>query len=194
MKHRFQSPLVNALLGALTDITLPIPAVEIMPNGFGKGHQRRHFRHKRIPEKHYLYRMAAAVLEIYGNSKEEAPYPLQSFDATGETLDASKNRYALRFAPRQLPPVNAFWSLTMYKLPCLLVTNPLNSHLTNSPMLPIMKRDADGGLTIYVQNEPPGTDKESNWLPASAGPFMAVLRLYWPKAEATNGKNGNILS
>ena len=55
-------------------------------------------------------------------------------------------------------------------------------------MLPDLKRDADGGLTLYVQHESPGKDKESNWLPASSGPFMAVLRLYWPKDEATNGR------
>lgn len=137
----------------------------------------------------YLYRMAAAVLGIYGNSKAEAMYPVYSLDAAGEKLDASKHRYALRFAPGQLPPVNAFWSLTMYELPSsLLVANPLNRYLINSPMLPDLKRDADGGLTLYIQRESPGKDKESNWLPAPSGPFMAVLRLYWPKDEATNGK------
>lgn len=137
----------------------------------------------------YLYRMAAAVLGIYGNSKAEAMYPIYSLDAAGEKLDASKNRYALRFLPGQLPPVNAFWSLTMYEMPSsLLVANPLNRYLINSPMLPDLKRDADGGLTLYVQHESPGADKESNWLPAPSGPFMAVLRLYWPKNEAINGK------
>ncbi len=137
----------------------------------------------------YLYRMAAAVLGIYGNSKAEAMYPIYSLDGAGEKLDASKNRYALRFAPGQLPPVNAFWSLTMYEMPSsLLVANPFNRYLINSPMLPDLKRDADGGLTLYVQHESPGKDRESNWLPAPSGPFMAVLRLYWPKDEATNGK------
>ncbi len=66
--------------------------------------------------------------------------------------------------------------------------NPLNRYLINSPMLPDFKRDADGGLTLYVQRESPGKDKESNWLPAPSSPFMAVLRLYWPKDEATNGQ------
>ncbi len=137
----------------------------------------------------YLYRMAAAVLGIYGNSKAEAMYPIYSLDAAGEILDASKYRYALRFAPGQLPPANAFWSLTMYEMPSsLLVANPLNRYLINSPMLPDLKRDADGGLTLYIQHESPGKDTESNWLPAPSGPFMAVLRLYWPKDEATRGK------
>ncbi len=137
----------------------------------------------------YLYRMAAAVLGIYGNSKLEAIYPIYSMDALGEKLDASKNRYALRFAPGQLPPVNAFWSLTMYEMPSSqLVANPLNRYLINSPMLPDLKHDADGGLTLYIQHESPGNDKESNWLPAPSGPFMAALRLYWPRDEALNGK------
>lgn len=137
----------------------------------------------------YLYRMAAAVLGIYGNSKAEAMYPIYSLDGAGENLDASKNRYALRFAAGQLPPVNAFWSLTMYEMPSsLLVANPLSRYLINSPMLPDLKRDADGGLTLYVQHESPGKGQESNWLPAPGGPFMAVLRLYWPKDEAANGK------
>ncbi len=137
----------------------------------------------------YLYRKAAAVLGIYGNSRPEAMYPVYSLDAPGEKLDASTNRYVLRFAPGQLPPVHAFWSLTMYEMPSsLLVANPLNRYLINSPMLPDLKRDADGGLTLYVQHESPGKDRESNWLPAPNGPFMAVLRLYWPKDAALNGK------
>lgn len=137
----------------------------------------------------YLYRMAAAVLGIFGNSKEEAMYPMYFVDENGQVLDASKNHYRLRFASGQLPPVNAFWSLTMYELPSSLLTpNPLNRYLINSPMLPNLKQDADGGLTLYVQNQSPGNDKESNWLPAPNGPFFAVLRLYWPKREILNGE------
>jgi len=104
-------------------------------------------------------------------------------------LDAANNRYTLHFAPGQFPPVNAFWSVTMYNLPqSLLVANPINRYLINSPMLPNLKRDADGGLTIYIQNEPPGADKEANWLPAPKGPFWIPMRLYWPKEEALDGK------
>lgn len=137
----------------------------------------------------YMVRMASAVLGIYGNSKEEALYPAYFVDSTGGKPDASKNRYTLRFAPGQLPPVNAFWSLTMYELPAsLLSANPLNRYLINSPMLPGLKKDADGGITLYVQHESPGKDKESNWLPAPAGPFFAVMRLYWPKPAALDGR------
>jgi hypothetical protein len=135
----------------------------------------------------YLYRMGTAVLGIYGNSKEEAMYPLYGVDAEGQKLDGA-NRYTMHFAPGQLPPVNAFWSLTMYELPAsLLVANPLNRYLLNSPMLPQFVKDADGGLTLYVQNESPGADKEPNWLPAPKGPFLVFMRLYWPKQEALNG-------
>ena len=136
----------------------------------------------------YLYRMAAAVLGIYGNSKQEAMYPIYAVDADGKKLDGS-HRYRVRFAPGQLPPVHAFWSLTMYELPSsLLVANPLNRYLLNSPMLPQFKKDADGGLTLLFQNESPGKDKEANWLPAPNGPFFIAMRLYWPKAEAVEGK------
>ncbi|MGL4558597.1 MAG: DUF1254 domain-containing protein, partial [Afipia sp.] len=136
----------------------------------------------------YMDRMGAAVLGIYGNAKQEAMYPAYFVDATKQKLDGA-NRYALRFAPGQLPPVNAFWSLTLYELPAsLLYANKLNRYLINSPMLPNLKRDADGGITLYVQNESPGADKEANWLPAPKGPFFAVMRLYWPKPDALNGK------
>ena len=137
----------------------------------------------------YLYRMAAAILGIYGNSKAEAMYPLYTVDAAGEKLDATKHRYTLRFEPGKFPPVNAFWSVTMYDVPAsLLVANPINRYLINSPMLPQLKKDADGGITLHIQNESPGQDKEANWLPAPKGPFWMAMRLYWPKEEAMSGK------
>jgi hypothetical protein len=136
----------------------------------------------------YGYRMAAAVLGIYGNSKQEAMYPMYLVDAAKQKMSGA-NRYTLRFAPGQLPPVHAFWSLTMYEMPqSLLVANPMKRYLINSPMLPELKRDADGGLTLLIQNESPGKDKESNWLPAPKGPFVMAMRLYWPKEEAVEGK------
>jgi hypothetical protein len=135
----------------------------------------------------YLDRMSGAVLGIYGNSKDEAIYPLYFVDEAKKPLNGS-NQYALRFAPNQLPPVNAFWSLTLYELPSsLLSANPLNRYLINSPMLPELKQDADGGITLYVQHDSPGKERESNWLPAPQGPFLVVLRLYWPKQAALNG-------
>ncbi len=134
----------------------------------------------------YLYRMGAAVLGIYGNSREDAIYPI--YNGTAKERLNGANKYTLRFAPGQLPPVNSFWSLTMYRMPeSLLVANPIDRYLLNSPMMPQFARDADGGLTLLIQNESPGKDKEANWLPAPQGPFRMFLRLYWPKAEALNG-------
>jgi hypothetical protein len=136
----------------------------------------------------YLYRMAGAVLGILGNSRAEAIYPVYMVDSEGRKLDGS-HRYTIRFAPGELPPVNSFWSLTMYEMPTsLLVDNPIGRYLLNSSMEPQFKRNADGGVTLLIQHESPGKDLEANWLPAPAGPFAMAMRLYWPKAEALNGK------
>jgi hypothetical protein len=136
----------------------------------------------------YLFRMGAAVLDIFGNSKLEAMYPMYGVDSDGQKLNGA-NRYNLRFAAGQLPPANAFWSLTMYEMPAsLLVANSINRYLLNSPMLPQFKKDADGGLTLFIQNESPGKDEEANWLPAPKGPFSMAMRLYWPKDEALEAK------
>lgn len=135
----------------------------------------------------YGYRMLGAVLGIYGNSAEEALYPVYRIDADGAPLDGSK-RYTLRFAPGQEPPVHAFWSLTMYQLPSsLLVPNPLNRYLLNSSMAGQFRRDADGGVTLRIQHESPGKGWEANWLPAPRGPFTLILRLYLPKPAALEG-------
>ncbi len=136
----------------------------------------------------YLYRMAAAVLGIYGNSEQEAIYPFYAIDSDGNKLDASTNKYTLHFAEGELPPVNAFWSLTMYKMPeSLLIQNPIDRYLLNSPMIPSFVKDKDGGITLYLQSDSPGKAKEANWLPAPKGPFVTIMRLYWPKEAALDG-------
>jgi hypothetical protein len=136
----------------------------------------------------YLARMSAAALGIYGNSKAEALYPVYFVDEAKRAL-SGESGYELRFAPGQLPPVNAFWSLTLYELPSsLLSANRLNRYLINSPMLPSLRRDPDGGVTLYIQHVSPGPDKEANWLPAPSGPFYMAMRLYWPKPEARDGR------
>ncbi|RYJ42784.1 DUF1254 domain-containing protein [Flavobacterium beibuense] len=135
----------------------------------------------------YLFRMMAAALGIYGNTKEEAMYPAYYIDSKGDKLDG-KYRYTIRFSPHELPPVNSFWSLTMYEQPSsLLVENSLNRYLLNSTMMSQFKKDPDGGLTLIIQNQSPGKEKESNWLPAPKGPFSMIMRLYWPKEKALNG-------
>ena len=130
-------------------------------------------------------RAAAAKAGIYGNDAVEAMYPMAKTLADGTPLDASQHNYTLTFAAGQFPPVNAFWSVTMYDGKTqFLVKNPIDRYLINSPMLPQMKTNADGSLTIYIQKDSPGKDKESNWLPAPNGPVYLVMRLYWPKTEA----------
>jgi hypothetical protein len=132
----------------------------------------------------WLKRAALAKAGIYANDSAEAMYPMTRKDMHGETLDGSKHNYTLTFADGHFPPVNAFWSVTMYDGKSqLLIENPINRYLINSPMLPGMKKNADGSVTIYIQQHSPGADEESNWLPAPNGPIYLVMRLYWPKTE-----------
>ena len=133
----------------------------------------------------WLRRAAAAKAGIYGNDAVEATYPLTKTLANGEELDGSKHDYTLTFPKGQLPPVNAFWSVTMYDGKTqFLIENPINRYLINSPMLPAMTENPDGSVTLYIQHKTPGKDKEANWLPAPDGPIYLVMRLYWPKTEA----------
>ena len=137
----------------------------------------------------WTLRAGVAMAGIYANDPAEAVYPVLSTDSEGNKPDCSKKRYTLTFPKGQLPPVNAFWSVTMYDAKTqLLVENPINRYLINSPMLPDLKKNTDGALTIYIQKESPGKEKEANWLPAPDGPIYLVMRLYWPKEEALNGK------
>ncbi len=133
----------------------------------------------------WVMRAGAAKGGLYGNDAVEAMYPYTRTDATGEPLDGGRHKYTITFAPGQLPPVNAFWSVTMYDGKSqFLVKNPINRYLINSPMLAAMKKDPDGSLTLYIQKDSPGADKEANWLPAPDDKIYLVMRLYWPKPEA----------
>jgi hypothetical protein len=119
--------------------------------------------------------------------KQEAMYPIYWTDSSGHKLEGTR-RTTLHFAPGLYSPVKAFWSLAMYGLTqSLLVANPLNRSLINSPMLPELKKDADCGLTLYIQNESPGKELESNRFPAPKGPFSMHLHMYWPKEAALDG-------
>jgi hypothetical protein len=140
-------------------------------------------------ENNYLFRMGAAKVGLYGNSREEALYPLYFSDSDGRPLDASENRYRMRFEKDGLPPVRAFWSVTMYEgRTQLLVDNPVDRYLINSAMLESLDRAPDGSITLYIQKDSPGKRKESNWLPAPEGPFYLVLRLYLPGPEILDGE------
>jgi hypothetical protein len=132
----------------------------------------------------WLLRAAAAKAGIDGNDAAEAMYPMTKALPDGTPLDGSKHAYTLTFAAGQYPPVNAFWSVTMYDGETqLLIQNPIDRYLINSPMLPGMKKNPDGSLTIWIQKASPGKGKESNWLPAPDGPIYLVMRLYWPKTD-----------
>jgi hypothetical protein len=133
----------------------------------------------------WLKRAAGAQAGIYGNESIEAAYPIVKTLADGSPLDGSKSNYTITFPADGFPPVNAFWSVTMYDgRTQLLIKNPINRYLINSPMLPDMKKNADGSLTIYIQKDSPGAEKESSWLPAPDGPIYLAMRLYWPRKES----------
>jgi hypothetical protein len=137
---------------------------------------------------HYLIRAAAAHLGLYGNSGHEAIYPTYLADAGGRPYDASSNRYTLAFEAGKLPPVKAFWSLTMYEgRTQLFVPNPLDRYLLNSTMMDQFTTEADGSLVLHIARQSPGGDLDGNWLPAPDGPFYLVLRLYGPEPEALSG-------
>ncbi len=174
----------TAIEGGMADAWAELDALKKNDIDTGKVGSAQFFGTRQDLKGNYLYRMAGAVFGIYGNTAAEALYPSFTNDSTGAPLTGANN-YTFRFAKGQLPPVNAFWSLTVYELPqSMLVANPINRYLINSPMLPSLVPDSDGGYTFYVQNSSPGLDREANWLPTPKGPFSLVLRLYWPKPDA----------
>jgi hypothetical protein len=132
----------------------------------------------------YLLRAAAAQYAIYGNDLHEAFYPSTESDANGNPLDAAKHDYALTFSKAQLPPVNAFWSVTMYDMPAqLLVANEANRYSVGN-RTPGLVYGSDGSLTIPISAKKPSGPNAPNWLPAPNGPFTLTTRLYMPKPEA----------
>ncbi|MGB5812053.1 MAG: DUF1254 domain-containing protein [Polyangiales bacterium] len=130
-----------------------------------------------------MVRAAAAMLGLYGNDAEEAYYPISNADASGHAFNGATDRYVMRFEASELPAVNAFWSMTMYGLPDqLMVANPIDRYSIGDRSK--LTWGEDGSLTIYIQHESPGSTKESNWLPAPAGPFSLQFRMYLPKSAA----------
>lgn len=133
----------------------------------------------------YVYRAAWTYFGVGGNLLEDAFYPLAQTDADNNPLDGA-NKYTLTFTKDQIPPANAFWSLTMYDFDAYLVPNKLNRYSLGDRSN--MKFGKDSSLTIYLQNTSPGKDKESNWLPApQSGKFKVALRLYVPKQSVVDG-------
>jgi hypothetical protein len=126
----------------------------------------------------YLNRALITAIGLGANRPEDAVYPTTEADAQGQPYSGA-NRYVMRFAKGQLPPAEAFWSLTMYDADYFFVDNPLDRYTLSSRNE--LKANADGSVDLYLQHESPGPDKESNWLPAPAGRFIPMLRLYWPR-------------
>src|ERR1700726_1773559 len=134
---------------------------------------------------YYLKRAMVAQLGLGANLPEDAIYPLNLADENGAPLDGV-NKYMIHFDKGATPPVNAFWSLTLYDSEGFQVANSLNRFAVSSWMP--FKYNPDGSLDLYFQNESPGTDREVNWLPAPKGPFNLTMRLYSPKSEALTGR------
>lgn len=124
---------------------------------------------------------------ISANYPEEARYFGRSNNEEGAPLDARKNAYKLTFTTGELPPVDAFWSLTMYGLDASLVDNSIDRYSIGDRSLNL-KYNANGSLTLYLQKDSPGKGKEANWLPAPDGQFTVTLRAYRPRDEITRGK------
>jgi hypothetical protein len=134
------------------------------------------------------YYLKRALITQYGlgaNLPEDAIYPANLADDTGKPLDGA-NKYTIHFDKAAMPPVDAFWSITLYDEEGFQVANSLNRFAVSNWMP--FKFNADGSLDLYFQNESPGADSEANWLPAPKGPFNLTMRLYAPKSDALTGK------
>jgi len=134
----------------------------------------------------YLSRTATARSNMYDNAPEETRYIYTDVDKAGQRLHGSK-RYSVTFAAGQTPPVNGFWSLTVYNKEHLFEPNALNRFSLGTKSKDL-KKNADGSLTLYFQNQSPGKDKESNWVPTPVDAFSLYIRAYWPKAEILQGR------
>jgi len=132
----------------------------------------------------YLKRAMIALVGLGANQAEDAVYPLNVADADGKPLNGDNN-YVLHFEANAMPPVDAFWSVTMYDAGGFQAANVLNRFAISSWMP--LKKNADGSLDLYIQNSTPGADKESNWLPAPKGQLGVTMRLYGPQMEVLNG-------
>jgi hypothetical protein len=128
----------------------------------------------------YLSRAVGALLGIFGNAQEEYLGVGWQADANGNGFNGA-NRYEIRFEAGHMPPVAAFWSITVYTADKFLYANELNRYVINSPMVPSLAKDDDGGFTLYVQHDRPSDDKVGNWLPVPEGDFGLTLRCYQPK-------------
>ena len=129
----------------------------------------------------YGTRAVVALVGLGANLPQDAIYPSAFVDGDGNPL-SGENKYVIHFDKDATPPVNAFWSITMYDPDSFFVPNALNRYALSSWMP--LKRNRDGSLDLYLQKDSPGKDKQANWLPAPAGEFNVTLRMYWPTEKA----------
>ena len=135
---------------------------------------------------HYLKRAIIAMVGLGANQPEDAVYPFCVVDADRRPL-TGEHDYVIRFQKDQLPPVDAFWSITMYDADGFPVPNPINRFAIGDR--DALRFNADGSLEIYIQHANPGKERESNWLPAPASGVLGVtMRMYAPRAEALDGR------
>ncbi|SED82791.1 DUF1254 domain-containing protein [Bradyrhizobium erythrophlei] len=125
----------------------------------------------------YLMRALVTAIGLGANRPQDAVYPTSMKDGEGKKYNGA-NKYVMRFSEGQLPPAEGFWSLTMYDASYFFVNNPLNRYSISARQN--LKSNPDGSTDLYIQKDPPGADKESNWLPAPPGDFILMLRMYWP--------------
>jgi len=135
----------------------------------------------------YLMRALVTAIGLGANRPQDAVYPISLKDAEDRSYDGA-NRYVMHFAKGELPPVEGFWSVTMYDAQYFFVANPINRY-SISPRQNL-KSNSDGSVELYIQKDSPGADKESNWLPAPAGKFILMLRMYWPDENAPSILDG----
>lgn len=178
-------PAVRSALGGVAEdaqqlMTWKIPTLARVVNGWSMNTDTMG-----VYGNYYLKRAIVAQVGLGANLPEDAIYPLNLGDESGKPLDGA-NKYVLHFDKGFTPPVNAFWSVTLYDNDGFQVANALNRFAVSSWMP--FKYNADGSLDLYFQNESPGKDKEANWLPAPKGAFNLTMRLYSPKSEALTGK------
>ena len=135
----------------------------------------------------YLNRALVTAIGLGANRVQDAVYPTSLKDADGNAYDGA-NKYVMRFPKGQLPPVQGFWSLTMYDANYFFVANPINRYSISARQN--LKANPDGSVDLYIQNQSPGAGKESNWLPAPSGKFVLMLRMYWPNEKSPSIING----
>ena len=136
----------------------------------------------------YLMRALVTAIGLGANRPQDAIYPTSLKDAEDRSYDGA-NRYVMHFAKGELPPVEGFWSLTMYNAEYFFVANPINRY-SISPLRQNLKSNLDGSVDLLIQKDSPGADKESNWLPAPGGQFILMLRMYWPDETAPSILDG----